>query len=66
MGGDHGQSLRTGAGDEGIVIVGGQHSGDEVADALFILHNQNFVTNFHGACFLSEMSPQTGAGPAAG
>ena len=48
MGGDHGQRLLSAADNNGIIAVGCQDHGDEIADALLILYDQYFVFNLHG------------------
>ena len=47
MGGDHGQGLLATADDDGVVAVGREDHGDEVADGLLILHDQDLVFNLH-------------------
>ena len=45
--GDHGHGLGPGGGPHGLIAIGGENGGDEVGDALFILHNENFFPDIH-------------------
>ena len=45
--GNHGLGLGAGAGHHRVIVMGGEHRGDEVADALLVLNNQDLVANFH-------------------
>ena len=46
--GDHGQRLLAAADDDGVIAVGRENHGDEVADALLVLNDQNLILDFHG------------------
>ena len=56
VGGDHGQRFFTAAHDDGVIPIGVEDHGDEVADALLILHDQNLILDLH-------VLPPPGVGP---
>ena len=55
IGGDHGQRLLTGVGLHRIIAVVGKGRGDEVGNALFILHHQDLFSDFHCMTSLSGL-----------